>query len=58
MIKNFKKILVIAPHLDDETIALGGTIKRLTKNKFNVCLNSPICAFSSSIVVFFINFDK
>ena len=36
MIINFKKTLVIAPHLDDETIALGGTIKRLTKANFNV----------------------
>ena len=36
MINNFKKILVIAPHLDDETIALGGTIKRLAKAKMNV----------------------
>ena len=36
MIINFKKILIIAPHLDDETIALGGTIKKLTKAKFNV----------------------
>jgi LmbE family N-acetylglucosaminyl deacetylase len=36
MIINFQKILIIAPHLDDETIALGGTIKKLTKAKFNV----------------------
>lgn len=36
MIKNFNKILIIAPHLDDETIAMGGTIKRLTKAKLNV----------------------
>ena len=33
---NFKKVLVIAPHLDDETIALGGTIKKLTKAKMHV----------------------
>ncbi len=36
MISNFKKILVIAPHLDDETIALGGTIKKLSKSKVKV----------------------
>jgi len=33
---DFKKTLVIAPHLDDETIALGGTIKKLTKAKIEV----------------------
>lgn len=33
---NFKKTLIIAPHLDDETIALGGTIKKLVKNKSQV----------------------
>jgi LmbE family N-acetylglucosaminyl deacetylase len=33
---DFKKTLVIAPHLDDETIALGGTIKKLTKSKIEV----------------------
>ena len=36
MIDNFKKTLVIAPHLDDETIALGGTIKKLSKAKMDV----------------------
>ena len=36
MINNFKKTLVIAPHLDDETIALGGTIKKLSKAKIDV----------------------
>jgi len=36
MINQFKKTLVIAPHLDDETIALGGTIRRLSKAKMNV----------------------
>ena len=36
MIKEFNKILIIAPHLDDETIAMGGTIKRLTQAKLNV----------------------
>ena len=33
---NFKKTLVIAPHLDDETIAVGGTIKKLSKAKMQV----------------------
>ena len=33
---DFKKTLVIAPHLDDETIALGGTIKKLSKAKMEV----------------------
>jgi N-acetylglucosamine malate deacetylase 1 len=33
---DFKKTLVIAPHLDDETIALGGTIKKLSKNKSQI----------------------
>ena len=36
MINNFKNTLVIAPHLDDETIALGGTIKKLSIAKMNV----------------------
>jgi len=33
---NFKKTLIIAPHLDDETIAIGGTIKKLSKAKMQV----------------------
>jgi LmbE family N-acetylglucosaminyl deacetylase len=33
---NFKKALVIAPHLDDEAIALGGTIKKFTKARIDV----------------------
>jgi LmbE family N-acetylglucosaminyl deacetylase len=33
---DFKKTLVIAPHLDDETIALGGTIRKLSKEKKQV----------------------
>ena len=36
MINNLEKTLVIAPHLDDETIALGGTIKKLSKAKIEV----------------------
>ena len=31
----FGKTLVIAPHLDDETIALGGTIKKITTSKLD-----------------------
>lgn len=34
----FKKTLIIAPHLDDETLAVGGTIKKLTDNKIDVCV--------------------
>ena len=33
---DFKKTLVIAPHLDDETIALGGTIRKLSKTKSQI----------------------
>ena len=36
MIIDFKKTLVIAPHLDDETIALGGTIRKLSKTKSQI----------------------
>ena len=32
----FKKTLIIAPHLDDETLAVGGTIKKLADNKNDV----------------------
>ena len=31
MFKNINKILVIAPHPDDETLGLGGSIKKFTK---------------------------
>jgi len=33
---DFENTLVITPHLDDETIALGGTIKKLSKAKNQV----------------------
>ena len=33
---DFKKTLIIAPHLDDETIALGGTIRKLSKTKSQI----------------------
>ena len=36
MIKMFGKTLIIAPHLDDESIALGGMIKRMTNLKINI----------------------
>ena len=36
MINQFKKSLVIAPHLDDETIALGGTIRKLSRANMEV----------------------
>tara|TARA_B100000902_G_scaffold394844_1_gene452055 strand:- start:599 stop:1270 length:672 start_codon:yes stop_codon:yes gene_type:complete len=36
MIFDFKRTLVIAPHLDDETIALGGTIKKISKTKSKI----------------------
>ena len=32
----FGKSLVIAPHLDDETIAMGGTIKKIIKSKLDI----------------------
>lgn len=34
----FQNVVVIAPHPDDETLGLGGSIKRLTKNKINVSI--------------------
>ena len=36
MINKFKKVLIIAPHPDDETLGLGGAIKRMIKSKVNV----------------------
>ena len=38
---DFKNTLVITPHLDDETIALGGTIKKLSKAKNQVFIPFP-----------------
>ena len=35
---DFKNVVVIAPHPDDETLGLGGTIKRLIKNKIKVSI--------------------
>jgi len=36
MISKFKRVLIIAPHPDDETLGLGGTIKRMIKSNINV----------------------
>ena len=30
--KNNKRILVVAPHPDDETLGVGGTIKKFSEN--------------------------
>ena len=31
MINHFKKIVIIAPHPDDETLGVGGSIKRFSE---------------------------
>ncbi len=36
MISKIKKALIIAPHPDDETLGVGGTIKRLSSSKVDV----------------------
>ena len=38
MINYFKNVVVIAPHPDDETLGLGGSIKRLTMNNVKVSI--------------------
>tara|TARA_B100001250_G_scaffold409192_1_gene433045 strand:- start:1514 stop:2185 length:672 start_codon:yes stop_codon:yes gene_type:complete len=38
MNNKFKKVLIIAPHPDDETLALGGTIKRMIKANIEVSI--------------------
>ena len=36
MIKKIKKALIIAPHPDDETLGVGGTIAKMIKNNIDV----------------------
>ena len=36
MIKDIKNAVIISPHPDDETLGVGGTIKKLSKNGTNV----------------------
>jgi len=38
MIYKDQKVLIISPHLDDETLGLGGTIAKFIKNKSNVAV--------------------
>ena len=38
MLKQIKRVLVIAPHPDDETLGVGGTIKKLSKNRTDVSI--------------------
>ena len=44
MIKDIKNAVIISPHPDDETLGVGGTIKKFSKNGINVgisCKWSP-----------------
>ena len=41
MINSFKKIVVISPHPDDETLGVGGSIKKFTKIKISERLRGP-----------------
>ena len=36
MIKDLKNIVVISPHPDDETLGVGGTIKKFSKQGVDV----------------------
>tara|TARA_A100001388_G_scaffold192408_1_gene144919 strand:- start:112 stop:786 length:675 start_codon:yes stop_codon:yes gene_type:complete len=38
MINYFQNVVIIAPHPDDETLGMGGSIKRLTMNKVKVSI--------------------
>ena len=38
MFNQFKKVLVISPHPDDETLGVGGTIKKLSKKKLEISI--------------------
>ena len=38
MLNYFQNVVIIAPHPDDETLGMGGTIKRLTMNKVKVSI--------------------
>lgn len=44
---NYKKILTIFAHPDDETLSAGGTISRLTDNNCKVCVAIPSTGINS-----------